>query len=147
MGDPPLDGPIRALLAEDNPGDVLLIREALTLAGLEFQLDVMQDGEQISNFMDRIDEEGLPRPHVVLLDLNLPRRTGDEILLKMRQSPEWTGVPVVVVTSSNSPYDRDRAARLGANHYFRKPADYEEFMRLGAVVRSVICPPGEESPE
>jgi CheY-like chemotaxis protein len=82
-----------------------------------------------------------------LLDLNLPRRTGDEILLKMRQSPEWTGVPVVVVTSSNSPHDRDRAARLGANHYFRKPADYEEFMRLGAVVRSVICPPGEESAE
>jgi len=147
MGAAKLDLPIRALLAEDNPGDVLLIREALTLEGLDFHLDVMQDGEQMTNFMDKIDEEGLPHPHVVLLDLNLPRKTGDEILLRIRQNPAWMCIPVVVVTSSNSPHDRDRAARLGANYYFRKPTDYEEFMRLGAVVRSVICPPGDDSNE
>lgn len=131
-------GPVRVLLAEDNPGDVYLVREALHLEKLHFELLVQSDGEQMSDFIDKIDAGDAPCPDLVLLDLNLPRRSGASLLQRLRQSAPCSGVPIIVVTSSASPQDRDTAARLGATSYFQKPSDFEEFMRLGSLVRQFV---------
>jgi two-component system, chemotaxis family, response regulator Rcp1 len=129
---------IQVLLAEDNPGDVYLVREALSLEKLEFELLVRSDGEQMSDFIDEIDTGALPCPDVVLLDLNLPRRSGVSVLERLRQSTLCGEVPVIVVTSSASPQDREMATRLGASSYFQKPSDFDEFMRLGSLVRQFV---------
>jgi chemotaxis family two-component system response regulator Rcp1 len=123
------------LLAEDNPGDVLLIREALQEGGFEFELTVQQDGEKMLSYIDMIDAGERRCPDIVLLDLNLPKRNGDVLLKRMRSSGSCRNVPVIIVTSSDSKKDRDMAARLGASDYFRKANDFDEFMRLGAVVK------------
>jgi two-component system, chemotaxis family, response regulator Rcp1 len=130
---------VKVLLAEDNPGDVYLVREALVLEKLEFELLVQSDGEQMYDFIRRIDEGAAPCPDVVLLDLNLPRHSGASLLRRMRESPLCSRVPIIIVTSSASPQDRETATRLGASSYFQKPSDFEEFMRLGAVVRQVLA--------
>jgi two-component system, chemotaxis family, response regulator Rcp1 len=130
--------PIQVLLAEDNPGDVYLVREALSLERLQFNLLVRSDGEQMSDFIDRIDSGAEPCPDVVLLDLNLPRRSGVSLLERLRQSSLCGAVPVIVVTSSASPQDREMATRLGASSYFQKPSDFDEFMRLGSLVRQFV---------
>lgn len=126
------------MLAEDNPGDVYLIREALQLQDFEFDLVVQQDGEQMLAFLDRIEAGEAPCPDLVLLDLNLPKRSGETLLERMRESPLYAQVPVIIVTSSASPRDRETASRLGASSYFQKPSDFEEFMRLGAIVRLLL---------
>jgi DNA-binding response OmpR family regulator len=77
-------------------------------------------------------------PHLVLLDLNLPRRSGDQILQHLRHSDRCKDIPVVVVTSSDSPRDKAEMSRLGATRYFRKPSRLDEFMRLGPLVRELV---------
>jgi two-component system, chemotaxis family, response regulator Rcp1 len=129
---------VQVLLAEDNPGDVYLVREALLLEKLDFELVVQADGEQMYDFIGDIDAGAAPCPDVVLLDLNLPRRNGASLLQRMRESPLCSRVPVIIITSSASPQDREIATRLGASSYFQKPSDFEEFMRLGALVRQLL---------
>lgn len=126
---------LHVLLAEDNPGDVLLIREALKAGGFEFELAVESDGEKMLAHIDLIEAGQIPCPDIVLLDLNLPKRNGDALLKRMRASVRCQNLPVIVVTSSDSRKDRDMAARLGASEYFRKANDFDEFMLLGSVVR------------
>ena len=129
---------IRVLLAEDNPGDVFLVREALQSHGLDTLLTVQADGEDMMNHIERGERGEEPRPDVILLDLNLPRRSGEALLKQIRESRAWAGVPIIIVTSSDSPQDREITARLGANSYFRKPPDFDEFLKLGAVVKRFI---------
>jgi CheY-like chemotaxis protein len=88
--------------------------------------------------IERIDAGEMPCPDVVLLDLNLPRRNGTEVLARIRESPSCGQVPVIVVTSSNARRDRETMVRLGASEYFHKPSDYDGFMSLGEVVRRVV---------
>lgn len=126
---------LNVLLAEDNPGDVLLIREALKEGGFDFELTVQQDGECMLLHIDSIDNGERACPDIVLLDLNLPKASGHVLLQKMRSSPSCHEVPIIIVTSSDSAKDRELAERLGASGYFRKASDFDEFMRLGAVVR------------
>ena len=126
---------VHVLLAEDNPGDVLLIREALKGGGFEFDLVVQSDGERMLDYIDLIDRGERACPDVVLLDLNLPKRNGDVLLTRVRASPRCHQVPVIIVTSSDSKRDRDMAERLGASDYFRKTNDFDEFMLLGSVVK------------
>ena len=126
---------MNVLLAEDNPGDVILIREALKEVGFDFELTVQNDGERMLSHIDRIDNGELGCPDLVLLDLNLPKAGGHTLLERMRASGRCQLVPVIIVTSSDSPKDRDLAVRLGASDYFRKASDYDEFMRLGTVVK------------
>ncbi|HUA83845.1 MAG TPA: response regulator [Bryobacteraceae bacterium] len=127
------------LLIEDAEPDVFLVREALRQAGIACQLKVLDDGEKAVDFIDGLDENSAtPCPNVVLLDLNLPKRSGDQILEHMRQSERCRDVPVVIVTSSDSPKDREQTSRLGATFYFRKPSRLDEFMKLGPLVGEIL---------
>ena len=138
----PDNRPLHVVLVEDNPGDVLLMREALKPRFPEVELWVQQDGEQMMQWIDRLDSGETPCPDVpdvILLDLNLPLVTGEEVLQRLSRSPVCRDVPTVVVTSSDSPRDRDATARLGVNRYFRKPTDYDEFMKLGDLVGALVA--------
>lgn len=130
---------VNILLIEDAEPDVFLVREALKGAGLDFDLKVLDDGEKAVDFIDTLDRNHEQHcPQLVLLDLNLPKRTGDQILEHMRHSDRCRDLPVVVVTSSDSPRDKAEASRLGATQYFRKPSRLDEFMRLGPLVRKLV---------
>lgn len=123
------------LLVEDNAADAFLVREAIREQGLPFELHVVSDGEKALSFFDQMDaSDKMPCPNFLLLDLNLPRVAGDEVLARVKKSAKCSGMPVVVLTSSDSPVDRDRAIRLGANEYFLKPCSLEGFMELGQVI-------------
>ena len=138
-----LESSIDILLIEDAEPDVFLVREALRQAGIPFRLHVLDDGEKAIEFIDSIDGDAkIVCPSLVLLDLNLPKRTGDQILEHIRQSPRCSHVPVLIVTSSDSPRDKYQTSRLGATEYFRKPSRLDEFMRLGPLVRTLL----EQSP-
>lgn len=128
---------INILIVEDNPGDVVLVREALKQSRVSFQLTVQDDGENMLRLIENAEQQGGPFPDIVLLDLNLPRVGGLQLLERMRTSPSWRVVPVVIASSSDSPYDRQAAAALGISDYFRKPSDFEEFMGIGAIIRRI----------
>jgi chemotaxis family two-component system response regulator Rcp1 len=125
------------LVAEDNEGDIFLIREALQ--PLEIPLHIVSDGEEAIAFLDRSDAGEAPCPVLALLDLNLPKQTGHEVLERYRRSPRYGQTPVVVVTSSEYHGDIAQAWELGATCYFRKPSDYDEFMKLGEIVRDLLA--------
>ena len=127
------------ILVEDAEPDVLLVREALEQSGLEFELKVFDDGEQGVAFVETMDRDAtLDRPHLFLLDLNLPKKTGGQILERVRQSPRCGQIPVVILTSSDSQRDKAQAADLNATGYFRKPSRLDEFMKLGPYVRDLL---------
>jgi len=131
---------ITVLLAEDNPGDVFLVRRALEKHGLlDVELVVVEDGQAALRYIERVDaDDSVACPNLALLDLNLPRATGSRILTRIRQSRRCSGIPIIIVTSSDSPLDRDAASQLGASAYFQKPGDLAGFMRLGQVVRDAL---------
>lgn len=126
------------ILAEDNPGDVYLIAEALRQEGLEVDLIVENDGEKMMHRLSAIEAGSEPFPEIILLDLNLPKYNGAALLEKMRKTQACSRIPVVVVTSSDAPSDREVAVRYRTAGYFRKAMQYEEFMRLGTLVRSLL---------
>jgi CheY-like chemotaxis protein len=127
------------LLVEDNPADINLVEEALEEARLDCRLHVMRDGMRAIEFLERLDAEpDHPPPDVVLLDLNLPKINGEEVLKRVRMSPKCVDVKVLIISSSNVPADRERMMSLGASDYFRKPSDLAQFMLLGAKVRTMI---------
>jgi CheY-like chemotaxis protein len=131
--------PFRIVLVEDAEPDVFLVREALRQSGLEFELCVLEDGEKAAEFIAGLDrDQTLPCPDLLLLDLNLPRKDGEQVLARLRQSSRCAHVPVLIVTSSDSPSDKARAARLGATEYFRKPSQLDDFMKLGSLVRHLL---------
>jgi CheY-like chemotaxis protein len=129
----------RIMLAEDNPGDVFLVRRALEMHELDVDLVVVHDGQSALGLVEKGDlEESSRRPDLIMLDLNLPRATGSRVLERIRQSPRFARIPVVVVTSSDSASDRRAATLLGAAHYFQKPCDLAGFMQLGGIVRTLL---------
>ncbi len=127
------------LLAEDNPSDVYLIREALREHDVDCSLRVASDGKDaLSIIAGAVSGAGAGAISLVILDLNLPRHDGIEILQKLRESPALEHVPVVVLTSSDSPRDRLVANQLGATRYLRKPSNLEAFLSLGAVFKELL---------
>lgn len=123
------------LLVEDNPGDVRLAKEALKESGMTSSLSVATDGAQAIAFLRRQGEYvGAPRPDLILLDLNLPRRNGAEVLAEIKQDPELRCIPVVVLSSSGAEEDVMKSYELHANCYIIKPVDLEEYV---AVVQSL----------
>lgn len=125
----------RILLVEDNKADVGLIREALGEHDVDCELIVINNGEAAIRFIDEVDDGVHPCPHLVILDLNLPRKPGTEVLARMRRSPSWGHVALVVLTSSDSRQDRDQVAALGPAEYIAKPSNLHDFLQLGALFK------------
>jgi CheY-like chemotaxis protein len=124
-------GPLDVLLVEDNPGDVRLTQEAFKDSGLTDNLHVVRDGEQALDFLYRRGEHGeAPLPHVVLLDLNLPKVDGLEVLETIKDDPDLMRIPVVILTSSKAEADVHRSYELHSNAYLTKPVDPNEFVDL-----------------
>lgn len=132
--------PIEILLAEDNPADVRLIREALTIHNIDYSLHVVNDGEKALGFLGALGKESPIRIGLILLDLNLPKSDGRDILRAIKQSPEVCEVPVLVLSSSDSPVDRAETASLGASRYIRKPLTLDEFLAIGAIAKEFVAP-------
>lgn len=126
-------------LAEDNPADVYLLREALAAAsGSEVTLIVAHDGEEALDFVQQRGAFLEPvEPDLIILDLNLPKNDGSEVLRSVRTSERLRKVPVVILTSSDSPRDRANAEKLGADAYITKPSDLDAFLALGAHLRGL----------
>ena len=127
-------------LAEDNPGDVELLRYALKEHRVACELLVAEDGENEHNFIKQIIIGSLVYPSLVILDLNLPKRNGWEVLSRIRTRPALAEIPVVILSSSGSPRDLSDATRLGAREYIRKPSSLEGFLQIGRVLKGLIRP-------
>jgi len=138
--------PGEILLAEDNPADVYLIRRALREHGVELSIRVSSDGKDALQLLSR---EGAYQERqsldLIILDLNLPRHDGIEILERLRATEEFDRVPVVVLTSSDSPRDRQSANRLGATLYLRKPTSLEQFLAMGQLFKGLLDRPAVKS--
>jgi len=123
------------LLVEDSPGDVRLTREALKDAKVHVNLRVASDGIEAMAFLNREGEfADAPRPDLILLDLNLPRKDGREVLEEIKASATLKSIPVVILTTSAADEDILRSYRLHANCYITKPVDLEGFL---TVIRSI----------
>jgi DNA-binding response OmpR family regulator len=127
------------LIVEDNKADVFLICEAIQSANLNADLHVVSDGEKALRFFEQVDlNDSMACPALVILDINLPKKPGGQVLQQMRTSRKCGKAPVLVVTSSDSARDRDLMATLGVSGYFRKPSGYDDFMKLGQLVKGLL---------
>jgi CheY-like chemotaxis protein len=121
--------PVEILLAEDNPGDVKLTRKALDEGSLLNNLHVVEDGVEAMQYLHREGEYAdAPLPDLVLLDLNMPRKDGREVLKEIKEDDELCRIPVVVLTSSEAEEDVVRSYELHANAYLTKPVDFDGFL-------------------
>jgi chemotaxis family two-component system response regulator Rcp1 len=123
--------PIEILLVEDNPGDVRLTREALKDAKVANTLHVVEDGVSALDFLHRRPPFiEAPRPDLILLDLNLPRKNGREVLEEIKSDKRFKAIPVVILTTSQAEEDVLRAYNLHANCYITKPVDFTQFTTI-----------------
>ena len=135
MTNRPAGQPVEVLLVEDDPGDVLLIQEAFEDNKVHNNLHVVNDGVRAIEFLRREGEYGgAVRPDLILLDLNLPRKDGREVLAEIKGDEELSTIPVVVLTTSQAEEDVLRSYKLHANAYVTKPVDFERFID---VVRQI----------
>jgi two-component system, chemotaxis family, response regulator Rcp1 len=126
---------VNVLLVEDNPGDVRLTMEALREAKMHNRVYVAQDGVEALAFLRKEGKYAeMPRPDLILLDLNLPRKNGREVLEEIKTDEDLKCIPVVVLTSSSAEQDVLRAYKLNANCYVTKPVDLDQFL---SVVKSI----------
>lgn len=141
--------PVDILLVEDNPGDVRLTREALRDAKILNEIHVVKDGVEAMDFLHR---EGsfaqAPIPDLILLDLNLPRKDGREVLAEIKQDPELKRIPVVILTTSKADEDIVKSYNLHANCYITKPVDLQQFIAVMHILEEfwfsiVKLPPKE----
>jgi len=120
---------VDVLLVEDDPGDALIVREAFDHYKIRNTLHVVTDGEQALRFVRQDGEfTDAPRPGLIMLDLNLPRRDGLEVLAELKADPALRVIPVVILTTSRSEEDVLRSYSLHANAYVSKPVEFERFM-------------------
>ena len=141
--------PVELLLVEDNPGDVRLTIEALKEGKVINNLTVVKDGQEaIADLRRQGKYANAARPDLVLLDLNLPRKGGLEVLAEIKEDPDLKSIPVVVLTTSQAAQDVRRAYELHANCYIVKPVDLDQFMSVVHAIKSfwlgvVMLPPHE----
>ena len=127
------------LLVEDNRADVFLVRKAIEFHQVPVQLVVANDGDEALKYLEKAAADpDAAGPGVMLVDLNLPKRSGLEVLERVRELPKYDDVPVIIVTTSGSRSDREQSAHLGASRYFQKPVSYQEFLRIGEVLNEVL---------
>ena len=126
------------VVAEDNAPDVLLIREALNLEGLAYRLDAIEDGGEMVEFIEDL-QSGNRRvcPDLFVIDLNLPKRSGREILACLRSAEPGARVPCIIMSSSDDPRDRQMAEAAGS-YYFRKPSELIAFLQIGPCIRAAL---------
>ncbi|MFC4556359.1 response regulator [Georgenia faecalis] len=126
---------VEVLLVEDDPGDVLMTQEAFADYKVANRLTVVSDGESAMAYLRKEGAHaGAPTPDLILLDLNLPRMDGREVLAELKEDPDLRRVPVVVLTTSDAEEDIMRSYNLHANAYVTKPVDFERFIE---VVRQI----------
>lgn len=123
------------MILEDNPGDVRLLKEALLTAEMDFRAIVFGDGESAFRYIDAEAEIG-PAPDVAILDLNVPKRDGSEVLAHIREHPKLRDIPVVVLSSSPKDVMRNQAAQ--ADCYITKPNELEAFLGIGREIRDCV---------
>jgi DNA-binding response OmpR family regulator len=126
------------MLVEDNPADVTLLTEALASQDVETTMFVAHDGDEGIRALDAIDDAHIPCPDLIVLDLNLPRRSGFEVLERVRSSRECSRKPVVVFSSSDAEEDKEQARRLGASYYLRKPSTLKDLMSIGVELKKIL---------
>lgn len=125
---------LTVLLVEDNPRDVRLTQRAFVQAGLEHDLRIVRDGDEALEYLHREgayrDLQVSPRPDVILLDLNLPRMSGHELLRRLKQDQRFRQMPIIVLTTSGRPDDVRLAYEEGANAYLLKPVEFARFTKI-----------------
>jgi len=123
--------PIEILLVEDNPGDIRLTIEALKNSKLKNNLHIVENGEDAIAFLKKQEKfQDSPRPDLILLDLNLPKKNGRDVLAEIKNDPKLRRIPVVVLTTSSAEEDITRSYDLHANCYITKPVDFEQFIKV-----------------
>lgn len=132
------------LLFEDDLGDAGLIQEAVSQAGLVCQWNHADNGERALGLIERVAADDL-QAALVIVDINLPRRDGKELLRTMRANTRFNEIPIIVATGSLNPREREEALALGANGFFNKPSSYEAYMELGGLVKNLLQRPGGTS--
>ncbi len=126
---------IDILVIEDNPGDALLLKEAIKIINVFHELYIVKDGEEAMNFLYRKAEyEQAPRPDLIFLDLNLPKKDGREVLFEIKSKEELKQIPVVVLTSSQREEDISICYSLHANSYLNKPIDLDQFFKIMKLI-------------
>lgn len=131
MNNRPIIMPIEVLLVEDNPGDAELTRIALQDSKISINLNIVEDGVEAMAFLRKQDNYAKkPHPDIVLLDLNLPRKDGREVLAEIKSDDNLKRIPVVVLTTSQSEEDILKAYNLAANCYITKPVDFDQFVKI-----------------
>lgn len=127
---------IEVLLAEDNPGDSTLVRKGVAEADVDVSLTVVRDGEEALDYFDQRGEyESATPPDLLFLDLNLPKERGEDVLQELNSDPEHRTTPVIIISGSEAEHDVATAYRHGANAYFEKPVDPDEYFDL---VRTLV---------
>jgi CheY-like chemotaxis protein len=149
MNEPNVVKPVEILLVEDNPGDVDLAREALEDSKFHNRLHVVEDGEKAMAFLHHEGEYAdLPRPDLILLDLNLPRKDGRQVLAEIKADDNLKRIPVVILTTSRAEEDIIKSYNLHANCYITKPIDLHQFLHVVKSIEDfwlsiVVLPNGE----
>lgn len=129
----------RILVIEDNSTDVTLIKEALAEHGVAFEMTVLTDGRNAIEYLKDLHDG--PKPELIILDLNLPRNDGIEVLVKYRMSVALYSVPIIVLTSSNSSGDRQRTKTVGVSAFIQKPMSIPDFLALGKRFKEALETP------
>jgi CheY-like chemotaxis protein len=138
VGTPPGYKAVSIVLVEDNPADVRLVRAALEEHGVTGELIVFRDGERAIQFIEDTEDGLSPCPDMMIIDLNLPKRPGRDVLECRDRSGKLRNVPLIVLSSSDAARDREDSARLGASLYLRKPSRLDEFLGIGATFRQML---------
>jgi chemotaxis family two-component system response regulator Rcp1 len=117
---------------------VALIRQSIAEHGIELPVIVMTDGDKAVRYLDEVDAGTTVCPEIVILDLNLPKTTGRDVLARIRASPTCGQVPVAVFSSSDAAKDVQDASRLGANRYVKKATNLDDFLKIGGVIKELL---------
>lgn len=129
---------VSILLVEDNPADVHLVRESLKFHNVTDTLTVVRDGAKAIQYIEALERSNVACPKLVVLDLNLPKISGREVLKRIRSSGRCASTPVIILSSSDADRDREDTRQLGATKYLKKPSDLSQFMAIGATLKQML---------
>jgi CheY-like chemotaxis protein len=137
---PPDQSPVYIVVVEDNTPDVVLLEECLSARSISFEMQHFKDGAEAITHLFGESSAAAKLPDVIVLDLNMPKINGLELLARLKNHERFAGVPVAVLTSSLAPEEQAEAERMGADRYLRKSADLDEFLReAGNMIYELAC--------